>query len=184
VGYLRLASFQKNTHNELSEQIFDLKMRGMRVLVLDLRGNPGGLFPVAVQVAERFLPGGLIVTTQGQAGPYNRAYESQSGMSAYDFPLVVLVDADTASAAELLAGALKENDRAFLIGQRTYGKGTVQTVLQLSSTGGMRITLARFFSPRGQPYNGLGVAPHIVETMRARDLALEHAQRILAMRPD
>jgi carboxyl-terminal processing protease len=181
VGYLRLASFQKNTPNELSEQIYLLTGQGMKVLVLDLRGNPGGLFPVAVQVAERFLPGGIIVTTQGQAGPYNRTYESQSGMTAHDVPLILLVDADTASAAELLAGALKENQRAFLIGQRTYGKGTVQTVLQLSSTGGMRITLARFFSPRGEPYNGLGVAPHIVETMNPRELALEHAKSILAM---
>jgi C-terminal peptidase prc len=184
VGYLRLANFQKNTLNELIEQIYLLQGEGMKVLVLDLRGNPGGLFPVAVHVAERFLPGGVIVTTQGQAGPYNRTYESQSGTSAFDFPLVVLVDADTASAAELLAGALKENQRAFLIGQRTFGKGTVQAVLQLSSTGGMRITLARFFSPRGESYNGLGVAPHIVETMRPRELALEHALRILAMQPE
>jgi C-terminal processing protease CtpA/Prc len=181
IGYLRLASFQKNTANELSERIFDLNMAGMRVLVLDLRGNPGGLFPVAVQVAERFLPGGIIVTTQGQAGPYNRTYESQSGMTAYHFPLILLVDGDTASAAELLAGALKENQRAFLIGQRTYGKGTVQTVMQLSSTGGMRLTLARFFSPRGEPYTGLGVAPHIVESMNPREMALEHAKSILAM---
>jgi carboxyl-terminal processing protease len=102
-------------------------------------------------------------------------------MTAFDFPLILLVDADTASAAELLAGALKENQRAFLIGQRTYGKGTVQTVLQLSSAGGMRITLARFFSPRGEPYNGLGVAPHIVESMNPREMALEHAKSILAM---
>ena len=81
----------------------------------------------------------------------------------------------------MLAGAFKDNQRAFLIGQTTFGKGTIQTVLQLSSAGGIRITLARFFSPRGQPYNGQGVAPHVIDSMDPRDTALRHAQNILAM---
>ena len=150
IGYVRLSSFTKTTLTEIDETF--AKMRGMgmglKALVLDLRGNPGGLFNVSVQVAERFLPEGIIVSTQGQS---SRTFESHSGMAALDMPLVVLVDGETASAAEVLAGALKENGRAKLVGLPTYGKGTIQTVLQLADAGGVRITLARFFTPLGQP---------------------------------
>jgi carboxyl-terminal processing protease len=182
IGYVRLSSFTKTTLTEIDETF--AKMRGMgmglKALVLDLRGNPGGLFNVSVQVAERFLPEGIIVSTQGQS---SRTFESHSGMAALDMPLVVLVDGETASAAEVLVGALKENGRAKLVGLPTYGKGTIQTVLQLADAGGVRITLARFFTPLGQPYNGVGVAPHILESMRARERGLELARDMLSMRP-
>src|SRR5262249_27258542 len=130
IGYLRLTSFQPTTLAELEKALADLharaRMSGMgelRALILDLRDNPGGLFPVSVQVAERFLPEGIIVTTQGQGSAYNRTFESHSGMSAVDVPLFILINSETASAAEVLAGALKDNLRATLIGQPTYGKG-------------------------------------------------------------
>jgi carboxyl-terminal processing protease len=182
IGYLRLSSFTKTTLTEIDVTL--AKMRGMgmglKALVLDLRGNPGGLFNVSVQVAERFLPEGIIVSTQGQT---SRTFESHSGMGALDMPLVVLVDGETASAAEVLAGALKENGRAKLVGLPTYGKGTIQTVLQLADAGGVRITLARFFTPLGQPYNGVGVAPDILESMRPRERGLELARDMLTMRP-
>lgn len=179
VAYLQIGSFTKTTLQEMEKALMELKMRGMKALVLDLRGNPGGLFPVAVQVAERFLPEGIIVSTQGQS---SRTFESHSGMSAYLMPLVVLVDNETASAAEVLAGALKENQRAYLVGLPTYGKGTIQTVLQLTDAGGVRITLARFFTPLGQPYNGVGVTPDRLESMRAREVATEQARTMLPMR--
>lgn len=179
IAYLQIASFTKTTLQEMEKALMELKMRGMKALVLDLRGNPGGLFPVAVQVAERFLPEGIIVSTQGQT---SRTFESHSGMSAYLMPLVVLVDNETASAAEVLAGALKENQRAYLVGLPTYGKGTIQTVLQLTDAGGVRITLARFFTPLGQPYNGVGVTPDRLESMRAREVAFEQARTMLPMR--
>lgn len=191
VGYLRISSFAKSTPLELEKALGDLAgmarldpMSGqLRALIVDLRGNPGGLFPTAVQIAERFLPEGIIVSTQSQSPAYSRAFESHSGMGANDLPLVVLIDNETASAAEVLAGALKDNQRALLIGRPSYGKGTIQTVLQLSEAGGVRLTLARFFTPRGQPYDGLGVTPHLLETMRAREVAVEQARAILAMRP-
>jgi C-terminal peptidase prc len=183
VGYLRLASFQKTTLPELERALAELQMRGLRALIVDLRGNPGGLFPVSVQVAERFLPDGIIVTTQGQQSIFNRTFESRSGMSAIDVPLFVLIDGETASAAEVLAGALKDNERAVLVGTPTYGKGTIQTVLQLSDAGGVRLTLARFFTPRGQPYNGIGVTPNVTESMRPREVAAERARTAAAMRP-
>jgi C-terminal processing protease CtpA/Prc len=182
IAYVRITSFQRNTLSELEVAL--ARLRGMRALILDLRGNPGGLFPVAVQIAERFLPAGVIVTTQGQAPAFNRTFESRSGMAAIDVPLVVLIDGETASAAEVLAGALKDNGRAWLIGTPTFGKGTIQTVLQLTDGGGIRITLARFFTPQGQPYNGVGVAPNQLQPFRARDAAFDYARNLLAMRPD
>jgi C-terminal processing protease CtpA/Prc len=184
VGYLRLTSFQKTTPMELTDAIEALRMNGMKALVIDLRGNPGGLFQVAVQVTERFLPEGIIVTTHGQAAPFSRTYLSRSGMAAFNGPMVLIVDGDTASAAEVLAGALKENKRAILVGQPTYGKGTIQQVLQLSAGGGVRLTLARFFTPLGEPYNGLGVTPHILESADPLKVAVEQARQLLAMRPE
>lgn len=184
VGYLRIAGFTRSTVQELHRALTLLRMEGAKALIVDLRGNPGGLFPVAVDIAEQFLPEGIIVTTQGQGAAYNRTYESRSGMGAFNQPLFVLVDGDTASAAEVLAGALKENQRAVLIGQPTYGKGTIQNVLQLSAGGGMRITLARFFTPRGLPYQGVGVTPHFLESVRPRELAHEHALKSIMMRND
>ncbi len=108
IAYIQIAGFTKSTLQELDKALIDLKMRGMQALVLDLRGNPGGLFPVAVQMAERFLPEGIIVSTQGQS---SRTFESHSGMSALNMPLFVLVDNDTASAAEVLAGAERKSPR-------------------------------------------------------------------------
>lgn len=188
VGYLRLANFQKTTLQELDSAIVRLRSEGMRVLVVDLRGNPGGLFAAAVQVAERFLPSGVIVSTQGQLKAFSKMYLAQNPAAAAEFPLVVLVDGDTASAAEVLAGALKENERAVLVGQPTYGKGSIQKLLVLQAGAGLNLTLARFYSPRGQPFAGVGVTPHVVESRRDAmkdfqlDAALEQAARLLGMR--
>ena len=143
-------------------------------LILDLRGNPGGLLDVAIEVAKRFLSSGIIVTTQYQE--LKSIVESRNP-DALTLPVVVLVDSDTASAAEVLGGALKENKRARVIGQTTYGKGCSQGLLKLPAegalrtpavtlpggapTGGIRITIARFYSPTGQPYTGKGVEPDV-----------------------
>jgi C-terminal peptidase prc len=182
IGYVRITGFQKSTPRELNEKLQMLsRMGGLKALIVDLRGNPGGLFTASVEVAERLLPEGIIVTTQGQT--FNRTYASQSGLAALDVPMFVLTDGDTASAAEIVAGALKENQRAVLIGQPTYGKGTMQQVLQLAA-GNVRITLARFFTPRGHPYQGVGVAPHILESVNPQKVALEQArQALMMMRP-
>jgi carboxyl-terminal processing protease len=140
--------------------------RGVKGLILDLRGNGGGVFDSAIDTARRFLPTGIITSTQHQNPALNRVYQAKNP-KAFAVPMVVLVDGDTASAAEVLAGALKDNGRATLIGQTTFGKGCTQTVLELPKvgggvpTGGMRLTVARFFSPKGEPYSGRGVIPHI-----------------------
>jgi carboxyl-terminal processing protease len=139
---------------------------GMKGLILDLRGNGGGVFESSIDTARRFLQTGIVTSTQHQNPALNRVYQAKNP-KALTVPMVVLVNGDTASAAEVLAGALKDNGRATLIGQTTFGKGCTQTVLQLPNTGGgvptggMRLTVARFFSPKGQPYSGRGVIPHI-----------------------
>jgi carboxyl-terminal processing protease len=159
VGYFQLIGFQDTTVEEMDKAIRVLEGRGMKVLIMDLRGNPGGSFPVAVQVAERFLSAGVIVSTQSQVEEHNKKYEANN-LGALSVPLVVLVDGDTASAAEVVAGAFKDNRRATLVGETTFGKGCIQGVLKLDTVpAGLRITLARFFSPRGQAYSDLGIVP-------------------------
>jgi C-terminal peptidase prc len=155
------------------------------VLILDLRGNHGGSFTAGVEVARRLLPAGIIVTTQGQVGEVaNRVFSSDSGMGALDLPLVVLIDAETASAAELVAAALKENGRAVVVGMASFGKGAVQIPVKLGppeemddpgrsrSRSGVRVTIARLFSPRGTPINGAGVTPNTLEADPVRQLQL------------
>jgi carboxyl-terminal processing protease len=162
VGYFQLTGFQETTLDEVDRALALLKAQGMKALVLDLRGNPGGLVPVAIHVAERFLSEGVIVTTQNRLKEQNRKYEANN-LTALAVPLVVLVDSDTASAAEILAGALKDNHRARLVGQTTYGKGCIQGILKLDTVpAGLRITLARFLSPRGHRYSDCGVVPDLL----------------------
>ncbi len=180
VGYLRIAEFQPSTPRELAEALAYLKEQGVRALVLDVRGNPGGSFLAGVDAARRFLPGGAIVSTHGQLPQVSgQTFSSASGMAAFDLPLVLLVDADTASAAEVLAAALRDNNRAVLVGMPTFGKGTLQFVLRLNSSGSVRVTIARLVAPSG-PLSA-GVAPHLLEADPARqfDLAVDRAADLL-----
>jgi carboxyl-terminal processing protease len=185
IGYVRLALFHRHTPLELESALLRLRAEGMRVLVLDLRGNPGGLFSVAVQVAERFLPAGVIVTTESRRGP--KTFAASNPMGAFELPVVALIDGDTASAAEVVAGALKDNNRATLVGQTTFGKGSVQKLFHLQAGSGLKLTLAHFYTPRGRPLGGVGVSPHVEvrrEGMKdtALDAALEQATRLLTMK--
>jgi C-terminal peptidase prc len=190
VGYVRVGGFSQTTPGELDAALNALKMDGARVAILDLRGNHGGSFLAGVKVAQRLLPAGLIVTTQGQVPELdNRVYSSASGMSAHDIPLVLLIDSETASAAEVVAAALKDNGRAKLVGMPTFGKGTVQSQFRLalddpdaptgkpSKAGTVRVTIARLFSPSGGPINGVGVTPDVLEANEATQLgrAIEKA---------
>lgn len=160
LAYCRIINFQKTTAHELDEALLELKMQGMRVLILDLRGNQGGMVAAAVQVAERFLgKGKTIATLRSDVPDQGRRFKADYP-DALEIPIVVLVDGDTASAAELLAGALRDNGRATLVGQPTYGKWSIQRVLQLDTAGaGVRVTLARFFSPANKSYAAQGISP-------------------------
>lgn len=185
VGYLRVAEFQPTTPREIVEALACLKEQGMRSLVLDVRGNPGGSFLAGVETARRFLPAGAaIVTTHGQHPQVaGQTFSSASGMAALDLPLVLLIDADTASAAEVLAAALRDNQRAFLVGTATFGKGTLQFPLKLSGPGSVRVTIARLVAPSG-PLSA-GVVPHLPEAdpHRQLELAADRAAELLQPMP-
>jgi carboxyl-terminal processing protease len=175
VGYVRILSFQESTVQELKDAILQLQAAQMKALVLDLRGNGGGHLRAAVQVAEIFLTDGNIAFTDSPNKALRNAYKAHNP-NELTLPLVVLVNGDTASAAELVAGALKENQRATLVGTTTFGKGSIQYPLTLDTLpSGILLTVAKFSSPSNQPYSGRGVTPHILV-----DVDLMDAQRAAA----
>ncbi len=186
IGIVRISSFQDSTPQEVKEALAQLQTLGIRVLILDVRGNPGGVFRSAVQVAELFLGEGVIVITQSQLREFNRPFRADA-MNPFALPMVVLVDAETASSAEVVAGALKDHGRAVVVGQTTYGKGTIQCVLPLDRgpleqmPAGIRLTVARFFSPLKVPYSGRGVVPDVLvdqEGETSLSAAKQEARRI------
>ena len=161
VGYAQLTGFQKSSTEELEKAIVSLRRQGMRSLVLDLRGNPGGLLNVAVEIAERFIDEGVIVSTRGRAPGQSQVYRA-SARAVWKMPLLVLIDHDSASASEILAGALKDHGRAMILGQKSYGKGSVQSIFALrSAPAGLKLTTAKFYSPQSRPYSEQGVVPDV-----------------------
>ena len=168
IGYVQLAGFQKTSTEELDQAISGLQALGMRTLVLDLRGNPGGLLNVAVEIAERFIDEGVIVSTRGRASGQSQVFRA-SGRARWRMPVYLLVDHDSASASEILAGALQDHRRATVIGERTYGKGSVQSIFSLrSAPAGLKLTTAKFYSPQNRPYSEQGVTPDIPVKTRDR----------------
>jgi carboxyl-terminal processing protease len=186
VGYVRILAFQETTLQDLKDALLQLQAADVKALVLDLRGNPGGTFEVAVEVAKLFLADGIVAFTDSPLKRFRKTYRAHNP-DALTLPLVVLIDAETASAAEVVAGALKENHRATLVGVPTYGKGSIQCPVALENMpAGLWITVAKFYSPNHQPYNGRGVTPHIREDVDAMGAQRESAWRValqLAMMP-
>jgi carboxyl-terminal processing protease len=161
VAYIRIPAFQKTTARDLEAALWDLHSKGMRSLVLDLRGNPGGLLTASVEVADKFIADGGIVTTRGRSEQENFNYRAHRA-GTWRVPLVVLIDGDSASASEIFAAAIKDSHRGVVIGSRSYGKGSVQGIFPLGYAGaGARITTAKFFSPMGHPIANVGVTPDI-----------------------
>ena len=168
VGYLKLASFQKTTAVDVERALRRLHEAGMRSLVLDLRGNPGGLLSAAVDVADLFLDRGLVVATRGRSPEEDFNY-SAGRPGTWRVPLVVMIDGDSASSSEILAGAIRDHRRGTIVGARSYGKGSIQGIFPLDSAGvGMRLTTAKFFSPKGLPYSKQGVEPDLAVQTAAR----------------
>jgi carboxyl-terminal processing protease len=162
IGYIRVASFQERTVRDLEEAIHDLQKKGMGGLILDLRNNPGGLLNQAVQVADLFLEKGkLIVYTEGRARNQNLRFVDERE-TPYHFPMVILINSGSASASEIVAGALQSHKRAVVVGTNTFGKGSVQTVIPLNDGSGLRLTTAKYFTPDKRSIHGTGIAPDIV----------------------
>lgn len=180
IGYVRVTQFSEPTGKEFAQAVDSLEKQGMDALVLDLRFNPGGLLSSAVEVAGEFLPGGALVAyTEGRSPTANRRYLSpEKTHEPRSYPLAVLVNGASASAAEIVAGALKDTGRALLVGETTFGKGSVQSVVSLPDGSAVRLTTAKYFTPGKQLIHEKGIAPHIVAPMTAEsESALLAARR-------
>ena len=167
-GYIRISAFQADTGAAFQQALDKLQTasgapgKGLRGLVLDLRSNPGGLLTSAVQVADDLLDKGNIVSTRGRIAVSDAKFDATPGDRLKGAPLVVLVDAGSASAAEVLAGALRDNNRARVVGSRTFGKGSVQTVLPLDNGDSVKLTTARYYTPSGKSIQASGIVPDVV----------------------
>ena len=163
-GYIRLAQFQERSDRDVQKALEKLAAEkgGLKGLVLDLRNNPGGLLTQAVRIADLFLDSGLIVYTEGRIESQKQKYFAQKDGSWMDFPLVVLVNGGSASASEIVAGALQDHKRAVVLGTKTFGKGSVQTILPLDDNSALRLTTARYFTPSGRSIQATGIVPDIV----------------------
>lgn len=163
-AYIRITSFQAKTTEALLEAVETLKKENkgkLRGLVLDLRNNPGGVLNAAVGVSDAFLESGKIVYTEGRVEDAKMEYTAQKGDIVESAPIVVLVNQGSASASEIVAGALKDHKRALVVGQKTFGKGSVQTVLPLDEKTAVKLTTARYFTPSGRSIQAEGIAPDI-----------------------
>ena len=164
IGYVKIASFQERTGDDLDKALVGLEKENkgpLAGLVLDLRGNPGGLLDQAVRVADEFISEGVIVSTIGR-DPSRKEEELAHKRGTYErFPIVVLVNGGSASASEIVAGALQDHKRAAILGTQTFGKGSVQTVIELDDGSGLKLTIAKYYTPSGRSIQGLGITPDV-----------------------
>ncbi|MFQ6067118.1 MAG: S41 family peptidase [bacterium] len=162
IGYIKIMGFtNENTDEDLKAALAQLEDKKIEGLILDLRYNPGGLLSQAVEVADEFLDSGVIVSTKGREGSQNRIYHARPGGEAVDIPLVVLVNGGSASASEIVAGAIKDHNRGILIGTKSFGKGTVQSIIPLVNEGAITLTTARYYTPSRESIEGKGIEPYI-----------------------
>ncbi len=174
IGYIQLKEFSSHAAEQMYSALQDLKQQNVEAFVLDLRGNPGGLLNVSVEIARMWLDRGTIVQTVDRRG--NSENLVATGMALSDLPLAVLVDGDSASASEILAGALQDNQRAKIIGRQTFGKALVQAVNSLSDGSGLAVTIAHYYTPNGTDINKTGITPDI-------QVELTDKQRLAGLSP-
>ncbi len=162
IGYVRITQFQERTGDDLRKALEDLEKQNIKSLIIDMRNNPGGLLKVAIQVSELFLKEGkLVVSVKGRSDE-KEEYLASAGNAREIYPIVILVNEGSASASEIVAGALQDWGRAVVLGTQTFGKGSVQTVFTLSDGSGMRLTTAKYYTPKGISIQNTGITPDIV----------------------
>lgn len=164
-GYVRIAQFQESTAEDLKTSLEGLRAENggsLNGLILDLRNNPGGLLDQAVKVSDTFLRDGLIVYTDGREGGSKMKFTAYEGGTEPDYPMVVLINGGSASASEIVSGALQDHNRAVILGTQSFGKGSVQTIIPLSDDSGLRLTTARYYTPNGTSIQARGIVPDIV----------------------
>ena len=161
IGYIRLTAFNENSSKQIRKKIKKFKKNKINKYVLDLRNNPGGLLSQAVRISDFFLDNGEIVSTKSRKSSENRKYFAKKGDIIDGETLVVLINYGSASASEIVAGALKDHKRAILIGKNSYGKGSVQSVIPLKNKGAIRLTISKYYLPSGKSISGTGITPDI-----------------------
>jgi carboxyl-terminal processing protease len=170
IGYLEITSFSERTGEEFRKALAGLEQQGLRALVIDLRGNPGGLVDAAIDVCnEFFAKDELIVYTQGRTPESRENFNADGKHPPRAYPIAILVNGSTASAAEIVSGAMKDTRRAVIVGEKTFGKGSVQSVLELHNGEGMKLTTARYYTPSGVTIHEKGIAPQVELEISADD---------------
>lgn len=164
IAYIKMGTFQKSTARELDDALNKLRDEGMRQLIWDLRGNPGGLLTSAVEVLDRFIADGTLVSTRGRTRDQNWRY-SASKPGTWDVPIALLTDGESASASEIVAGAIRDHRRGVIVGRQTYGKWSVQSIFPVRNKTGLRLTTAKFYSPNDHTLGKIGVAPDVKVTL-------------------
>ncbi len=162
-AYVRITNFQSKTTRDFKTALKKLGSKGrIRGLVIDLRNNPGGLLSQAVRISDIFIDNGVIVSTRGRVKDQNTTYKARSGGTAHGYPIAVLVNEGSASASEIVAGALQDQGKAIIIGTQTFGKGSVQTIIPMANGAGLRLTTARYYTPKGRSIQAKGITPDII----------------------
>ena len=162
IGYIRLTSFNENSGEQIEDKIKDLeKKQNIKAYILDLRNNPGGLLSQAIRISDFFLDNGEIVSTKGRKASENRKWFAKKGDLTNGKTLLVLINYGSASASEIVAGALKDHKRAIILGENSYGKGSVQSIIPLKNEGAIRLTVAKYYLPSGKSISEVGVSPDI-----------------------
>ncbi|MAK12848.1 MAG: peptidase S41 [Candidatus Pelagibacter sp.] len=161
IGYIRLRAFNQQSHSQLIKKINTISNKNITGYILDLRNNPGGLLSQAIKITETFLDGGEIVSTKGRDKNDIKIFNAKKGDSINNKPLIILINQGSASASEIVSGALKDHKRAILLGEKTFGKGSVQSIIPLKNKGGLRLTTAKYYLPSGISIHEKGVEPDI-----------------------
>ena len=182
IGYVQITQFSERTGAEFAEALEKLEKQGLRALVIDLRNNPGGLLDAAIDVCNQFFEKGeLIVYTQGRTPESRETFNADGAHVRRTYPVAILVNDGTASAAEIVSGAMKDTKRAVIVGEKTFGKGSVQSILDLDNGEGLRLTTSRYYTPSGITIHEKGIQPHVEVEMSADD---EAKLRLQQARPD
>ncbi len=170
VAYIQMNGFSQSTTREMQEALQQLRNQGMRSLIWDLRGNPGGLLSAAVEILDLFIDEGVLVSTRGRLWDQDLTYSAHR-LGTLDVPIVLLIDENSASASEIVAGAIRDHQRGTIVGRHSYGKWSVQTIYDTADETGIRLTTARFYSPAGHTYTGVGIVPDLVVELTDEEAA-------------
>jgi len=174
IGYIRLTSFNENSSGQIKKEIGKLKKNNnLKAYILDLRNNPGGLLSQAIKISDFFLESGEIVSTKGRKASENRRWFAKQGDLTDGKALIVLINYGSASASEIVAGALKDHKRAILLGDSSYGKGSVQSIIPLKNDGAIRLTIAKYYLPSGKSISEVGVSPDIMISEESNDFKIK-----------